>query len=239
MALVHSPETVQRIKADRETHQKLSATVSTDIVWQFAVRPIQDRIKDYPDAERLYNVAVQEFSSPKYIYRPALSFGDFHPGSMLMEEPKPGSSLTPVLVDWEFGRANGRGVNSDIAQFLSSLRCEILDAANDARLHSLLLLFVKSFCSAYRDSARLHVKRNPQDSNLQHLRSAFCLHGREVINQAHDIYHASPQFKEMTDMGVWYLARTGDSADHFVSDANWEELKREDHGLIQSLFIFD
>ncbi|OAA70203.1 hypothetical protein LEL_10019 [Akanthomyces lecanii RCEF 1005] len=133
MALVHSPETEQRIQADPEVYKSLSASVSKSIVWQFAVAPIKDRIKDYPNSEKL--------------------FGDFHPGSILLADPSAGVKLTPILVDWEFGRANGRGVNGDIAQFLSSMRCEITDAKDDATLHELLLLYVKSFCSAYRDAA--------------------------------------------------------------------------------------
>lgn len=239
MALVHSPETVQRIQADADVYQKLSASVSKSIVWQFAVAPIKDRIKDYPNAEKLYEATVEEYNNPKYTYRPALSFGDFHPGSILLADPAAGVNLTPILVDWEFGRANGRGVNGDIAQFLSSMRCEIIDAQDNSTLHELLLLYVKSFCSAYRDAAQLRVKKDPQDSNLQHLRSAFSLHGREDINLAHDLYHRSPRSKDMIDAGVWYLERAGDSADHFASDANWEELKKEDQNLLQSLFIFE
>ncbi|TQV90820.1 hypothetical protein V2A60_002502 [Cordyceps javanica] len=239
MALIHSPETAQRIQAEPETYEKLSQSVSKGIVWQFAVLPIKDRIKDYPNAESLYDATVEEYNNPKYSYRPALSFGDFHPGSILFSDPAAGVDLTPVLVDWEFGRANGRGVNGDIAQFLSSMRCEIIDAKDDAGLHHLLLSYVTSFCSAYRDAAQLRVKKDPRDSNLQHLRSAFSLHGRENINLAHDIYPASPRCKEMVDTGVWYLERAGDSAEHFASDVNWEKLKQEDHGLLQSLFIIE
>ncbi|KAJ6782697.1 hypothetical protein PWT90_02459 [Aphanocladium album] len=239
MALVHSPATERRIQEDPEVYKSLSAAVSKSIVWQFAVAPIKDRINDYPNSEKLYDATVEEYENPKYTYRPALSFGDFHPGSILLADPSAGVNLTPVLVDWEFGRANGRGVNGDIAQFLSSMRCEITDAKDDATLYELLLLYVKSFCSAYREVAQLRVKKDPLDSNLQHLRSAFSLHGREDINLAHDLYHASSRSKEMIATGVWYLERAGDSADHFASDTNWEELKKEEHGLLQSLFIFE
>ncbi len=239
MALVHSPETVQRIQAEPPTYETLSQSVSTNIVWQFAVFPIQDRIKDYPNADRLYNATVEEFKNSKYTYRPALSFGDFHPGSILLADPAAEVNLTPILVDWEFGRANGRGINGDIAQFLSSMRCEIIDAKDDSGLHALLLLYARSFCSSYRDAAQLHVKKDPEDSNMQHLRSAFSLHGREDINLAHDIYKDSVRSKEMIDTGVWYLERAGDSAEHFASDGNWKQLQDEDHGLLQSLFIFE
>ncbi|KAJ3480049.1 hypothetical protein NLG97_g8159 [Lecanicillium saksenae] len=239
MALIHSPETVQRIRADPEVYKSLSAEVSKSIVWQFAVAPIKDRIKAYPNSEKLYDATVEEYNNPRYTYRPALNFGDFHPGSILLADPSAGVNLTPILVDWEFGRANGRGVNGDVAQFLSSMRCEITAAKDDTTLHGLLVLYVKSFCSAYRDAAQLRVKKDPKDSNLQHLRSAFSLHGREDINLAHDAYHASPRSQEMIDTGVWYLERAGDSAEHFASDANWEELTKEDLGLLQSLFIFE
>lgn len=239
MALIHSPDTAQRIQADPETYEKLSQSVSTNIVWDFAVLPLKARIKNYPNAESLYNATVEEYENPKYTYRPALSFGDFHPGSILLADPALEVNLTPILLDWEFGRANGRGVNGDIAQFLSSMRCEIIDAKHDSILHQLLLLYVKGFCSAYRDAAQLRVKRDPQDRNLQLLRSAFSLHGREHINLAHDIHQASSRFKEMVDVGVWFLDRAGDSVEHFVSDANWGELHNEDHGLLQSIFLLE
>ncbi|KAJ4146996.1 hypothetical protein LMH87_001549 [Akanthomyces muscarius] len=239
MALVHSPETAQKIQADPQTYEKLSQSVSTNIVWEFAVFPIKNRIKDHYNAENLYNATVEEYKNPKYTYRPALSFGDFHPGSILLADPALEVNLTPILVDWEFGSAKGRGVNGDIAQFLSSMRCEIIDAKDDLVLHQLLLLYVEGFCSAYRDAAQLRVKRDPQDSNLQLLRSTFSLHGRENINLAHDIYQASSRSKEMVDAGVWFLERAGDSAEHFVSDPNWGELHKECHGLLQSLFFLE
>ncbi|ATY67481.1 hypothetical protein A9K55_000016 [Cordyceps militaris] len=239
MALIHSPGTVQRIQSEPQTYEKLSKSVSESIVWQFAVLPIKERIQDCPNAQRLYDATVEEYNNPRYNYRPALSFGDFHPGSILLSDPATRVDLTPALVDWEFGRANGRGVNGDIAQFLSSMRCEMIEAKDNPVLHNLLLLYVTSFCSAYRDAAQLRVKKDAQDSNLQHLRSAFSLHGREDINLAHDMYQASPRCKEMIDTGVWYLERAGDSAEHFVSEANWEELKKEKDCLLQSLFIIE
>ncbi|OAA55107.1 hypothetical protein ISF_08028 [Cordyceps fumosorosea ARSEF 2679] len=240
MALVHSPETVRKIQAEQpQTYEKLSVSVSKGIVWEFAVLPIKERIKSYANADKLFTATAQEYNDPEYDYRPALSIGDFHPGSILLSDPAVAVDLTPALVDWEFGRANGRGVNGDVAQFLSSMRCEILDAQDDAALHALLVLYVTSFCSAYREAARLRVRRDVRDGNLQLLRSAFSLHGREDVNLAHDVYHASARRRDMIDVGVWYLERAGDSAEHFVSDANWEEIKKEDRCLLQSLFIME
>lgn len=65
--------------------------------------------------------------------------GGIHPGSVLMDKPSDGSSLIPMFVDWEFARANGHGVNADIAGFLTILRCELIILETEARLHRMKL----------------------------------------------------------------------------------------------------
>lgn len=236
MALVHSDATIQTIRADENTYNRLTDKLTTDLVRNVAVIPIRERIKHHPNADRLYQQVFDEYTHPKHSYRHALSLGDFHPGSVLMRQPTPGGDLTPVLLDWEFGTVNGRGVNGDIAQFLASFHCELIAAKDDPSLHDTLLLFTKNFCAAYRERSRLEVKEDAHDSNAQLLRSALSLHGREMINLANDEYCEHSQFQEMVDTGIWYLERVRDDAAEFVTDENWDELGNEDECLIQSLF---
>ena len=83
MARVHSDATIKAIKADPDTYNTLTSTLTTDIVREVAVEPIRDRIKHHPNADTLYQQVLDEFTGPKYTYRHALSLGDFHPGSVL------------------------------------------------------------------------------------------------------------------------------------------------------------
>lgn len=256
MAAIHGPSTQALLKSSPSTYTSLCSAVSRPIVRQFAVLPIEGRIKDYPNASALYAATLEEFDTPKYTYPPSLTFGDFHPGSVLLPHPdspssssssstpssSASSSPTPILLDWEFARADGRGVNGDMAQFLASIRCELYhhhhSSANPA-LHANLLLFTKHLCASYREAAQLHVKRDADDVNLKLLRSACSLHGREVVNLAHDVYADSPEFRKMVDVGVWYLQTAGKDAEEFATEGNWERLKGEDEGMIQSLFVLE
>lgn len=237
MARIHSDATLKAIKSVPDTYNKLTSTLTTDIVREVAVEPIRDRIKHHPDADRLYQQVLDEYTSPKHTYRHALSLGDFHPGSVLMRQPTVGGSLTPILVDWEFGTVKGRGVNGDIAQFLASFHCELIGAKDDEALYKLLSIFLKNFCAAYRDGSSFIVTKSAEDSNVQLLRSAFSLHGREMINLANDEHSKHPRFQEMVDTGVWYLERVGEDAREFVANSNWALLENEHEHLIRSLFV--
>lgn len=239
MAMVHSEETYNIVMADEEKRKVLTHKLTGDIVWQLAVEPIKERIAHVPNADKLYQSVVDEYKNPKYSYRHALSVGDFHPGSILMKAPESSSDgnkidLTPTLLDWEFGGINGRGVNGDIAQFLSSFHCELIKAKDDAAVLEKLTLFVRAFCDGYRERAKLLYKQDASDDNVHLMRSAFSLHGRELINLANDEHDKNA---DMVAKGIWYLERSGQTAEEFVDEANWAQLKDEDLLMIQSLFI--
>lgn len=43
---------------------------------------------------------------------------------------------------------------------------------------------------------------------------------------------------EMVQAGAWYLERAGEDVEDMLEEGNWEELTREDHGVILRLFRF-
>lgn len=235
-AAVHSPETVAKIKAVPQVMTRLTHSFTDDIVMKAAVEPIRERVGTFSNAEKLYARVVEDFTMPKYSYQESLVLGDFTHGTILMQPPSAGSDLTPTVVDWEFAKINGRGVNGDMSQFLANVHLELLAVAEDTLLHGLLSCFISALCTSYRDGAGLIYQKLPDDGNLQLLRSSFIMHGREIINQAHDLYHDNLQFKDMVSVGVWYIERAKDSSDEFLQEDNWDMLTEEHCNVIQSLF---
>lgn len=195
---------------------------------------MKPRLDKATKSEKLYQIITDEFRQPKHKYREALSMGDLNPGSVLLVDGS--DDLTPILVDWEFGESNGRGVNGDTAQFLASFHCEVVAAKGNETLTARFTAFLEAFCKGYREQARLGYTRDAKDEMLQLMRSTFALHGREMVNHAFDDHKESSHFDEMVDMGLWYLERSGLDSEEFVSDTNLVELPSEDLMLIQSLF---
>ncbi|OAQ78303.1 protein kinase-like protein [Purpureocillium lilacinum] len=211
-------------------------------------------------ARRLYDRVVADFEGPEgYSYRECFTLGDFTPGSILLRDDAlapDGTQCdrTPIIVDWEFAQLNGRGVNGDMAQFLASMHCEILAASasasassnnnnhidgnnNGPTAHARLVRFVRAFCGAYRSSAGLRCRRDATDPDARLLRSALIMHGREVVNQAHDMHAASPRFAAMVSRGAACIELAEDDMAAFVDAANWARLIRSEAGdLVVSLF---
>jgi hypothetical protein len=238
-ALTHSQDAAKNILKDAKAAQILTHSMAKDVVWKAAIEPVQERLAGCSNGQKLYHRIVQEWQAPHYKYRTCLSLGDFTPGTILLQSPQPGGDLTPIIVDWEFAQLNGYGVNGDIAQFLASMCCEIIGARDNSDLYNSLLNFTTSFCQAYRDAAKLHIRRTVEDENLQLLRSAFILTGREIINQAFDVYRKSIYFEDTLQRGVWYVEHAGADMEEFIGRGNWDEVVMEEGMMLQSLFIED
>lgn len=233
MAIVHSHAVHQTIQ-NSECNSILTHSLTTELVWRIAVKPVIDRVQSASDPQTLYNRVVKDYQAPKYDYVHALSFGDFHPGSVLLR--KECNDRTPILVDWEFAQVNGRGVNGDMAQFLASLHLDLIKAKDDSHLYARFKTFALSLCTGYQVSSKQVAKQDATDPAVQLLRSAFILHGREMVNLAFEENQQHPKFREMVDMGIWYLEAAGDNANAFVQPFNWQRLQNEDLRLIQILF---
>ncbi|KAH6867558.1 kinase-like domain-containing protein [Thelonectria olida] len=235
-AAIHSQDTLNKVKAIPGATEKLTQSLTKDIVRIATVEPAGDRLKPLPNASQLYKRVEEDYRSPKANYRWAVTLGDFTQGSILMQSSEEADDWTPAIVDWEFGQLNGRGVNGDMAQFLAHLHCEVLACADDAPLYCVLTAFTERFCAGYREAAKLALRQHAGDENLQMLRGAFITHGREMVNQAAEQYAGHAKFDKIFRVGVWYLERAGDDADGFAAEKNWVKLKEEDGQILQSLF---
>jgi hypothetical protein len=125
--------------------------------------------------------------------------------------------------------------------------------------HNALDSFIQGVCSAYQthSSRRLEqqdllilsksdtaqTEHRTKSQNLQVLRSALILHGREMINNAvEQEWQDSPHkersvlIREMVQKGTWYLEMAGNSVDEMLGPANLKELIQGDGGVILSLF---
>ncbi|KAK5999233.1 4-hydroxytryptamine kinase-like protein [Cladobotryum mycophilum] len=235
-ATIHSQETADKIKTQPGIAKTLTHSLTKKLVLNVAVEPIRERLSRPPNAEQLYARVLKDYQDSEYNYRQCLVLGDFTHASILLQPPGLGSDLTPVLVDWEFAQINGRGVNGDMAQFLANIHLELLGATENTTLYQLLSRFMSELCAAYRDSANLVYKKESGDMNVQLMRSAFILHGREMLNQAHELHDNHPRFKNMACIGAWYIERAGDNINDFLDNDNWEEVQKEDALVIQSMF---
>ncbi|KAH8590043.1 kinase-like domain-containing protein [Bisporella sp. PMI_857] len=236
-ALIHSQATADTIREDHKITQVLTHCMAKDVVWKAAIEPLENRLHNRPNGRKVFDRVKEEWESPRYEYSKCLSIGDFTPGTLLLRSPQAGSDLTPIIADWEFAQINGHGVNGDIAQFLASMCCELINSKVDPIFHIMLSEFVSNFCRGYREVAKLQFKKSANDGNLQLLRSTFILSGREIINQAHDVYGKSDFFQDMVDQGVWYVEHAGADVEEFFEQRNWSEIVKEEGRLLQSLFI--
>lgn len=234
MALVHSESVNQIIRQDSVATELLTQTLTSDLVYNLAVEPVLERVHTAQDPQRLYNRVVANYRASNDTYPHALTFGDFHPGSILL--PRDGTEWIPILVDWEFAQVNGRGVNGDMAQFLASMHLELIKHRDNTSVYKRVQSFVLSLCKAYQKSSGRTLARNPSNVGIRLMRSAFILHGREMVNLAFEENKAHDKFQDMVDMGMWYLEHAGDDENGFVEASNWEALKDEDLQLIQLLF---
>ncbi|ORX97306.1 hypothetical protein K493DRAFT_329473 [Basidiobolus meristosporus CBS 931.73] len=236
--IIHSPSTASIIHSLPKSAARLTHSYTKAVEYQTGVEPIRQRLEPRSDAEHLYKRVLDEFHNVKYNYPECLALGDFSPGSVLMDAPTPNSDLTPIIVDWEFARLNGQGVNADIAGFLASMRCELilLEANGSKAEYDALLSFTDTFCAAYRETSNLSCQKRSDNVHMQLLRSTFIIHGREMLNRAYDTYDSSPCSKDMVDLGSWYIEHACDDVEQFLDDANWENLKQEPGLMIQSLF---
>lgn len=183
--------------------------------------------------------------------------GDFTPGAVLLAGFGNGMQSMGI-VDWEFS-SEGRGPNGDRSQFLAVLHLLLMAALPGSQRHSALDSFIQGVCLAYnRHSSRrleqqdllmlsksdaAQTEPRTRSQNLQMLRSALILHGREMINNAvEQEWQDSPHkehsvlVQEIVQKGAWYLERAGDSVEEMLEPANVEELTKGDGRVVLGLF---
>jgi hypothetical protein len=237
------------------------AVLENSSAYQFvldtAVEPVLERMKSHgtsaDTAERLYARALADYARNPNTLESVFTIGDFHPGHILVDATWASPNRTTTMgrplaiIDWEFATAKGgRGANGDMAQFLASLHLLLLslrkpngrDSVSPA--YEAVATFQCWVCDAYAYLKLFHISRSPGNPIMWLLRSALILHGREMINQAVEREWSTEglSVSEMVQAGAWYLERAGEDVEDMLEEGNWEELTREDHGVILRLFRF-
>lgn len=215
----------------------LKNDMTHEVIFLVAVEPLKGQLAHLPNGAQLYNRIEEDFARPKYEYPKVLSHGDFHSGSVLIPEGS-SSEAYPIVIDMEFSQLRGRGVNGDMAHFFASIHCGLIAAetSGDATVASVISCFIGSLCAAYQSGSVMEFCRRGDDIGAQLLRSAFILHGQEVINYAHDFCEDKGHAAKMTQVGVWYIERAGDDVEAFLDETNWGRMGEEHGMVIQSLF---
>ncbi|KAJ6784130.1 hypothetical protein PWT90_07280 [Aphanocladium album] len=234
LANLHSHRTVEAIHAAPAIHETLSQSLTNELVWRVMVDPLPEYLTPLPDAEELCRRVTEDIKTPAARLSNVLCHGDFHNGNVMLATklPGPGSAVTPIVVDWEFGHLQGRGVNGDAAEFTAGLHGHWIEVrAEDERLASLLQAVLRGFCQGYRQTAGLRCRPDAEDLNLQLLRSALLFHGAEMISCAHEYSAETKAFQELFAIGVWYLRRAEKDMVQFAEAGNLEKLREEDGGI--------
>ena len=277
---LHAPH---RVIFDREPNPSdVAAKRNVELEW--AVKPIERHLQkcDIPDAKELYDRIVEDFQpTDSSAEEPSFVLGDLTPGAILLDDLSDSEESTRLgVIDWEFS-GRGRGMHGDMAQLLAQVHLHLIAAKEHSRqgATSAIEAFIDGITTAYRTQRREtdptwgtsqislddhHSSTPPPVQGTQAvaataatrmLRSAFILHGREMINGAFDLdWHceyccccrAEPENKEkcaliktMVDRGVWYL-RTATASDvEFVQPDNWKTVGEEEgRVLINMLWEF-
>jgi len=231
----------------------LHHSVTEDVVFGAAVKPIQERLQnqgglDPAEAESLYQRVRSDYERGPFPQENCLSIGDCHPGSILVSpNTLCGDEMRVGAIDWEFATIDGRGANGDMAQFLASFHVLLLSLPRDTLAYKAAMSFAGEVAETYAAQSGL-VERMAaakergglgDDSVLGLFRSALILHGREIINQAVEREWSNGSHvsvDEMVQAGIWYLQRAGSSVEGLVASKNWNELMREETGMMLGLF---
>lgn len=237
LATMHGAAMTQSVAAS-SVSGILAQRLTDEAVWFLAMELLPDHLSSAPRAKEYFQWLADDMQ--KATYPPCLMHGDFNYGNILMHaDALASNNPQPIVADWEFATSLGRGVNGDLSEFLSIVHCRIVGGrVNEAPSARLFRALCASFCEAYRDKAQLVCKMQADDLNTQLYRSALLLSGRDILTFANDGCADYPNFDELVKIGLWYFERAGANMEEFVKEENQAELKKEDEGLIRSLFIF-
>lgn len=209
-----------------------------------------------PNAQKLFHRVLADYQRVNMPEGRCFILGDFTPGAILLAASGDGTQSMGII-DWEFS-SEGRGANGDMAQFLAVIHLLLMAAPPGSQRHIALDSLIRGLCSAYHkhSSRRLDqqgllmlsksdvAQTEPRtgSQNLQILRSALVLHGREMINNAVEQEWPAPHkernilVQETVQRCAWYLEKAGDSVEEMLDLKNVEELIKGDGGVMLGLF---
>jgi hypothetical protein len=243
-AELHNPQSLKEIRSGGFVD---SSYITRDMVLQHAVLPVKKYLLEHkiPDAQMLYSRVLDDFSRADLPDELSFVLGDFTPSAVLLEAHGTGNQRVAVI-DWEFA-GQGRGPHGDMAQCLATLHILLSSAPANSASFNAIEACMRGICSAYCQKTSTWLGQTTSNAGtvsknlrLRLLRSAFIMHGREIINNAVEReWPRSLSVESMVRMGAWYLERAGGDVEAMVSHANWNELLKEDHRIITSLFGVD
>ena len=203
---LHAPH---RAIFDRNPSQSDVADKRND-EFEWAVKPVERHLSkfDVSDAKELYERIVEDFQPTDSIGEQSFVLGDLTSGAILLGDLLSGEHTPLGVIDWEFS-GRGRGMHGDMAQLLAQVHQHLIAAQEHNRqiASTAIETLIDGLTTAYRmqrreadpawgtfliplidlDSPILPLKAAAATARTRILRSAFIVHGREMINGALDL----------------------------------------------------
>lgn len=260
-AALHSNHSLQVVGSNRM--DQLRNPNLKSVIYNEVVIPLEACLKRFSisDTSQLYRRVESDFQREDRSEEQSLVVGDLWPGGILLGKADAPDVVVGV-VDWEFASLE-RGLNGDMAQLFAHLHLHLLASTEDSAAQTALKTLLASISSTYRRQCRLFGSAwtlpdspafadSPSSAPLvssaraRVLRSAFILHGREMISNTFLQKWPckcceGPQnekctlLTKMVNKGAWYLQRAGDSEIDFVEEENWREIRAENEQIVRSL----
>ncbi|KAH6705237.1 hypothetical protein BKA61DRAFT_739656 [Leptodontidium sp. MPI-SDFR-AT-0119] len=221
-AALHSQSTISTIGSSRlSIFQNPDARTA---VYENNVAPIEEFLHHYSfeDSAELAARVTADFHAIDG--NQVFSFGDAWSGAVILSNDEgPDSQPTTGVVDWEFANI-GRGLNGDMAQLLADLHSYLLEYAPGEVTYVAVKALMKGISSSYRQRRRI----TESEWEIGVLRSAFILHGRELIVAGATAEEKTEECRKVkVKKGVWYLRTASKDISEFEA-GKW----REDEVLI-------
>lgn len=238
--LLHSRRTYQLVSQHSNIFKKPDPS-ARDLVYNVTIESIPKYLSKHGISEvettELHRRIDEDFSRLECEEELGFILGDAWTGTVLIDPSVQGFALS--VIDWEFA-GFGSGVASDVAQFLAHLQLALLSAeATLSPLASVIQEVMTGFVRTYRrcsDENQMFWTR-PMDVPVvtRTIRSAFLLHGREIINNANELQwtctccsnkqddikeqnreHSCQLKSQMVEAGIWYLRAAGADEQEFA-----------------------
>lgn len=256
---LHSTHSLQAIGS--KGLQNLRNPGIENVVYELSVAPLERYLRQLsiPDASQLYRRVEIDFLRENSTEEQAFVVGDLWPGGVLLGNLD-GPDKVIGVIDFEFSGL-GRGLNGDMAQLFAHLHLHLLSSLEGSPAHIATKSMIASIGSTYRRECSTlespwvlpvsEVGESPLSvissfsASAHVLRSAFLLHGREMINNALErewISDADEHEKQalrakMVEKGLWYLRTAGDNEADFVAESNWKQVCAEKDQVVICLLL--
>lgn len=168
------------------------------VIYNEVVLPLEACLKRFniSDTSQPYRRVESDFHRENRTEEQSLVVGDLWPGGILLGKAD-APDFVMGIADWEFASYE-RGLNGDMAQLFAHLYLHLLASTEDSVAHIALKTLLASISSTYRRQRRLFgyawtLPDSPafadspsaplvSSARARVLRSAFILHGREMIS---------------------------------------------------------